>query len=178
MEVENTASTIRLWECCLFDSTDTVHLLTTKQNPSVLVKLQRDPHKQHIAHDMAREAEVYMALSGNKTVQPFIPRFFGHSTHLGVALTCIEKELDDFDDIGLENLSETVKQSAICSVLALSSVGVLHNDIALRNFVVSKEDPTRAKIIDFGRASISNDSKRLAEQVEHVKALLGVEGAE
>jgi hypothetical protein len=31
---------------------------------------------------------------------------------------------------------------------ALSDAGVLHNDIALRNFVRSRDDPNRAKIID------------------------------
>jgi hypothetical protein len=55
-----------------------------------------------------------------------------------------------------------------------SEAGVLHNVIIeLRNSVRSKRDlPSRAKIIDFGRASFSGDSKLLANQDESVKILL------
>ena len=56
----------------------------------------------------------------------------------------------------------------------LSKAGVLHNDIALRNIVQSKDDPTRAKIIDLGRAVFSKDKERLSEQIERIKFLLGV----
>lgn len=44
----------------------------------------------------------------------------------------------------------------------------------LRNFVESKEEPSRTKIIGFGRASVSNDSKRLAEQVGARQSAFGV----
>ena len=87
-------------------------------------------------------------------------------------MTCFEKELDDFDDIGLENLSDALKRSAVCAVEVLSKVGVLHNDIELRNIVKSKKDPCRAKIIDFGRASFCYDRQLLAKQVEWIKTLL------
>ena len=61
------------------------------------------------------------------------------------------------------------KRSAVQCVDALSKAGVLHNDIALRNFVQCKDDPNRAKIIDFGRAVFSNDVERLKKQLEHAK---------
>lgn len=138
------------------------------------MKLQNDPTKQHVADEMANEAYIYAALAGNESVQEVIPRFRGHSTHLGVAMTCIEQELDDFDDIGLENVSASLKQSAVDAVEVLSEVGILHNDIELRNIVKSKGDPSRAKIIDFGRASFSSDRKLLAKQVEDIRILLNM----
>ena len=169
------ASSICLWDCELFDSTDNIQLLTYKHDSSILVKLQRDPRKHHVAREMANEAQVYGSLlSKNQTLQRFIPRFYGHSTHLGVGLSCVEKELDDFDDIGLENLSEATKKSAVRCVEALSHAGVLHNDIELRNFVQSRDDPNRAKIIDFGRASFTNDKQLLLQQVEDAKIVLGI----
>jgi Ser/Thr protein kinase RdoA (MazF antagonist) len=90
-------------------------------------------------------------------------------------MTCIEKELDDFDDIGIENLSEALKRSAIRAVEILSEAGVLHNDIELRNIVQSKTDPECAKIIDFGRALFTSNRKELAKQVEQIKILLNTE---
>lgn len=53
---------------------------------------------------MAHEAEVYAALGDNEAVQEAIVTFHGHSARLGVAMTCIEQEMDDLDDIGLENV--------------------------------------------------------------------------
>lgn len=123
---------------------------------------------------MANEAKVYCELSKNRTVRPFIPRFLGYSTHLGVGLSCIGKELDDFDDIGLENLSESAKKSAFRCDEALSEAGLLHNDIELRNFVLCKDDPDRAKIIDFGRSTFTHNKELLQQQLEDAKILLGV----
>jgi hypothetical protein len=171
----NLAASLHPWECNVYDVTDSVLLLTTARDPTVLVKLQNDPRKKHVANEMAQEAAMYAALEGNEAVQEVIPRFRGHSTHLGVAMTCVEKELDDFDDIGLENLSDSLKQSAVHAIQVLSEAGVLHNDIELRNIVRSKRDPSRAKIIDFGRALFSGDSKLLVRQVESIKILLNIE---
>jgi hypothetical protein len=171
---DNLASTLYLWDCSLYDGTDTVQLLTTTKDDSVLVKLQRDARMAHVAKEMQHEADIYEALVG-ADLGDVISRFRGYSTHLGVAMSCVERELDDFDDIGLENLSDSLKESAVQCVMALSSAGVLHNDIDLRNIVQSRDDPTRAKIIDFGRATFSKDKVRLAKQVERVKILLKVE---
>jgi len=173
--VNNLAASLYPWECDVYDYTDSVLLLTTGKDPTVIVKLQIDPRMKHVADDMANEAAIYEALEGNEAVQKVIPCFRGHSTHLGVAMTCVEKELDDFDDIGLENLSGVLRRSAIRAVQVLSDAGILHNDIALRNIVQSKRDPSCAKIIDFGRASFSSDRKRLAKQVERIKTLLNTD---
>jgi predicted Ser/Thr protein kinase len=54
----------------------------------------------------------------------------------------------------------------------LREAGVLHNNMKLLNIVRIKRDPSRVKIIDFGRASFSGDSKLLAKQVESIKILL------
>jgi hypothetical protein len=170
----NLAASLHPWECNVYDATGLVLLLTTARDPTVIVKLQNNPLKKHVADEMAQEAAMYAALEGNEAVQEVIPRFRGHSTHLGVAMICVEKELDDFDDIGLENLSDSLKQSAVRAIQVLSEAG-LHNDIDLRTIVRSKRDPSRAKIIDFGRALFSADSKLLAKQVERIKILLNTE---
>jgi serine/threonine protein kinase len=72
-----------------------------------------------------------------------------------------------------KNLDE-LKQSAVRGVELLSKAGVLHNDIALRSIVQSRDDSTRAKIIDFGRAVFCKDKERLLEQNERIQFLLGV----
>lgn len=171
----NLAASLHPFDCDVFDHTDSLLLLVTKTDPNIIVKLQIDPKMKHVADDMANEAEIYKALEGKPAVKEVIPRFHGHSNHLGVAMTCIERELDDFEDIGLENLSVVLKHSAVRAVEVLSEAGVLHNDIELRNIVQSKRDPNCAKIIDFGRASFSCDRKLLSEQVAWTKTLLKID---
>jgi tRNA A-37 threonylcarbamoyl transferase component Bud32 len=78
----------------------------------------------------------------------------------------------DFDDMGIENLSEELKMSAVKSLRRLSQSGLLHNDVALRNIVQSRNDPKRAKILDFGRAEFSDDERLLQKQTEDLKFLL------
>jgi hypothetical protein len=168
---KNLAASLCPWECDVYDFTDSVLLLTTRKDPTVIVKLQSDPRIKHVADDMANEAAIFEALEGNEAVKEVVPCFRGHSTHLGVAMTCVEKERDDFDDIGLEHLSGVLQRSAVRAIEVLSEAGVLHNDIELRNIVKSKRDPSCAKIIDFGRASFSSDRKRLAKQVERIMTL-------
>lgn len=60
------------------------------------------------------------AFEGNRATKEVIPSLHGHSRHLGVAMTCIAKELDDFDNIGLKNLSDALKRSAVRAVEVLS----------------------------------------------------------
>ena len=172
---KNLAESLHPSDCDVYDHTDHVLLLIPKGHPNILVKLQIDPRKKHVAEDMANEAAVYKALEGNPALKEVILRFHGYSDHLGVAMTCVDKELDDFEDIGLENLSLALKHSAVRAIELLSEAGVLHNDIELRNFVQSKRDPTLAKIIDFGRASFSSDPKLLLQQVEWTKTLLKID---
>ena len=57
----------------------------------------------------------------------------------------------NFEDMGLENISNDLKLSAIESLDKLSSLGILHGDLALRNIVVSRENSSRAKFIAFER---------------------------
>ena len=167
----NIAAALHLSDCNLYDATETVQLFTTTRDPSVLVKLQRDPQLTHVGSEMENEAAMYKALA-KRGLGNAIPRFFGFSKHLGVAMSCLSKEMDNFDDIGVENLSRSLKESALQCVTALSSAGVLHNDVALRNFVQSRGNRERAKIIDFGRATCIDDQTALAAQVGRTKILL------
>jgi tRNA A-37 threonylcarbamoyl transferase component Bud32 len=166
------AASLYPWNCEVYDATDNILLMTTSKYPSLLVKMQK---KRHVLEEMASEAYIYAALGDNQAVQEAVVAFHGHSTHLGVAMTCIEREMDDLDDIGLEHVSEALKRSAVHAVSLLSDAGLLHNDLELRNIVQSKDDPDRAKIIDFGRAVFTSDQHLLAEQVKRVKSLLGVQ---
>jgi hypothetical protein len=170
---KNLATSLYPWNSEVYDATDNILLMTTSNYPSL--KMQQNPRKRHVLEEMAHEAEIYAALWDNEAAQEAVVAFHGRSTHLGAAMTCIELEMDDLDDIGLEHVSEALKRSAVHAVSLLSDAGLLHNDLELRNIVQSKDDPDRAKIIDFGRAVFTSDQHLLAKQVERVKSLLGVQ---
>lgn len=172
------ADQILLHDCEVEDATETVQLLSNKKYPGMLIKLQRDRERTPVAQEMEQEAFVYQKLLSMKDsshiVRDAIPLFYGFSKHVGVAMICLGLEGDDFEDIGLENISVPLKRSAIQSMEALSRVGILHGDIALRNIVQSRENPNHAKIVDFGRAQFSQDKTALREQVESLKLILGL----
>jgi len=165
---------IHMWDCTLIDVTDTVQLLTPTTRPSMLIKLQRDPRAFHVASEMQREATIYESMYKRGDVAEIIPQYFGYSTHLGVSMLILGMEGSSFDDIGLENLPLELKLSAVECLRRLSAIGILHNDIALRNIVQDRTHRTRAKIIDFGRAEISSDEVLLEEQVEALERILGL----
>lgn len=169
------ASSVMMWNCTLIDATDTVQLLPLKHNPDgpVLVKMQRNEKEQHVAYEMKHEASIYQAMRERIDLEDVIPDFYGYSTHLGVSLLCTGLEGSNFEDIGLENISQELKQSAVDGMKRLSAAGVLHNDVALRNIVQTRLDPRRAKIIDFGRATFSNDDDQLQQQVYSLERVLG-----
>ena len=48
----------------------------------------------HVAKEMANEAEMFQALAGKADLQGVLSCFWGYSTHLGVGMTCIERELE------------------------------------------------------------------------------------
>ena len=121
---------------------------------------------------MRREAEIYEILSASEELQCAIPAYYGYSDHLGVAMVCLGMEGPDLDDLGIENLSEELKLSALESLRQLNQAGLLHNDLELRNIVQSRQDPNRAKIIDFGRAAFSDDAFLLQQQMKDLKFLL------
>ena len=152
--------------------TDNVKLFSCKKYPFVLLKMQRDPRDSHVAEEMVWEAKVYGELSKNADVANAVPVFYGFSTHLGVPLPCVSAEGPSFADIGFEHLSRELKMSAMQSLQLLSQAGLVHNDLALRNIVQSKENTKEAKIIDFGRAEFTENRELLQEQVETLKAIL------
>ena len=92
---------------------------------------------KHIATEMANEANIYKTLKADVEVRGSIPSFFGFSNHMGVALLCTKREGEDFEEIGLENLSQELKVSAVESLQLLSNAGVLHGYLELRNIVHS-----------------------------------------
>ena len=169
---EGFASLVCMWDCKLIDFTTNTKILLKKSDPSVLVKIPHRPRAEDVVKEMEQEAVVYQKLAGNTEVQHAIPKFYGFSTHLGVPMLCISREGPDFEDIGVENLSDELKASAVQCVRRLGLAGVLHQDLALRNIVQSSEDPQQAKIIDFGRAEFTRDRRLLEEQVSHVATLL------
>jgi RIO-like serine/threonine protein kinase len=156
-------------DCDIEGHNDNVQLLSNKKYPWLFIKLERDPQCAHVAEEMEHEAFIYKKLSSSRAAQGAVPSF-RFSKHIGVA-----REGVDFDDIGIENIPLQLKLSAIESLQAVSAVGILHGDLALRNIVQSREDPDRAKIIDFGRAEVSTDSIALQYQVKSLKAMLGLD---
>ena len=74
--------------------------------------------------------------------------------------------------VGLSNLTQSLKVSG---VKLISNASVLHPDLALRNIVQSRTDPNKAKIVDFGRAVITDDNELLENQVESMRHMLGLE---
>jgi serine/threonine protein kinase len=170
---ENIAASLEETDCAVYDVARNVSLLTNTRYPNVLIKMQKR-RSNRVASEMEREATMYIELQKNKKVAQVIPTFYGFSRRWGVPILCLEREGDDFDDLGLQNLSLRVRRSALSAVKVLSDAGVLHNDLALRNFVLGRNDKNVAKVVDFGRASITSNKKKLKEQVKEAKQILGV----
>jgi tRNA A-37 threonylcarbamoyl transferase component Bud32 len=164
------ASDVRL-ECCelLFQS-DYVTLLGTPCGRAV-VKYVRDPRMTENVRELRREAAMYELLC-KTACEDVIPSFRGLDETRGIPIICISAEGEDFEDIGLENLDPELKRSALAAVRAFSECGFFHGDLALRNIVQSKSDPTHAKLIDFGRTRCSQDQRELDNQICHARALL------
>lgn len=161
-----------MWDFKLLYCTANTKILLKKSDPSVLIKIPHHTHAGDVAKEIEKEAAIYRKLAGNSEVQDAIPRFYGFSTHLGVPMLCIGREGPDFEDIGVENLSDALKESAVQCLRRLGRAGVVHHDLALRNIVQSAGDPQRAKIIDFGRAEFTQDQRLLQEQVTDLETLL------
>ncbi|KAL3903826.1 MAG: hypothetical protein SGILL_010298 [Bacillariaceae sp.] len=166
------ASQVFMWDCNIVDFTSNVKILSKKNDMSVLIKIPLRSDAVHIASEIENEAAMYQGLAGNSEVRDVIPKYFGFSTHLGVPMLCVGREGMDFDDIGLENLSEALKASALDCLRRLAHAGVVHHDLALRNIVQSADNPEHAKIIDFGRAEFTQDERLLQEQVSRLEFIL------
>jgi hypothetical protein len=132
------AARIVMSDCDVEDANDNVQMLSNRKHPLILIKLQRDRQRVHVAEEMEQEALINRKLSNLSPAKDAAPSFHGFSTPIGVALLCLGREGIDFDDIGLENMSMQLKLSAIDSLQALSAVGILHGDLALRNIVQSR----------------------------------------
>jgi hypothetical protein len=156
----------------IVDMTENVKILSTNKDPSMLIKMQRDPRVKDVAEEMEHEAAIYKAIYNELSEKAYaknaIPEFHGFSTHLGSALLCVGKEGPDFEDIGVENLSHELKMSAV------SQAGLVHHDLALRNIFQSEKNPKQAKIIDFGRAEFTENQKLLQNQMEILESMLRI----
>lgn len=173
---ELSASKIELWNCRHLASTQFTKLFSTPcGNGFVKIVIERKMEQQVL--ELENEAAVYGHMLANKVDPGAIPAFFGCSDHVGVPLLCLGMEGSSFDDIGLSNLTLSLKESAVQALQAISNVGVLHGDLALRNIVQSRADPNKAKIVDFGRAVLTDDEDLLDGQVESVKRMLGLDAS-
>ena len=95
-------------------------------------------HFPHVATELEREAKMHVEPQKDNTIAQVVPRFYGFSRHWGVPILCLEQEGDDFDDLGLYTSSLPTRESALSDVREVCGAGILHNDLALRNFVVSR----------------------------------------
>jgi hypothetical protein len=89
---EEFATNVYMWDCELVGGNENIKLLSSKKDPSVLIKMQRDPTKKHVAEQMENEASIYKVLSRNTEVREALPSFRGFSNHLGVVMLCTGRE--------------------------------------------------------------------------------------
>lgn len=164
-------------DCEVDDSNDNVQLLSNRKYPEVLVKLQRYRECRHVAEEMEQEAMVYRNLTSSRSfiATNATPSFHGFCTRDGVAMLCLGREGDDFDDIGIENISMPLKLSAVRA----ESSGCQRRWRPTWRRCIEERCPKQgesrhAKIIDFGRARFSKDKRALREQVQELKDMLGV----
>lgn len=168
------ASDIELWNCTVIKALTGVHILSTSCG-SRIVKMVRPRWGSRFTHAMAeikQEAATYEFVQEQDPNCDAVPAFFGMSDHPGVPLILLSMEGPSFEEIGLENLSNELKKSAVESLLCLATMGILHGDVALRNVVQSKSNQQKAKIIDFGLSSICSDQTLLRWQVDLLERLL------
>lgn len=152
---------IDLWRCQHLRTTRYTKLFSTPCGNG-FVKIVSDPRMVPQVYELENEAKIYSHLLNNGAgTGEAVPYFFGLSSHYRVPVLCLGLEGPSFEEIGLDSLSSSLKWSAIDSLLFVGRAGVLHGDLALRNIVQSKNDPTRAKIIDFGRACVTEDKSLL-----------------
>jgi tRNA A-37 threonylcarbamoyl transferase component Bud32 len=166
------ASCIQLSECQLLWTTEFIKILLTKCGYGI-VKMVRDPRMTFQAAELQHEARIYRILM-NAACADAVPEFFGFSDRYGVPLLCVAAEGDDFEDIGLENISSDLKHSAVAALERISECGILHGDLAMRNIVRSRHRHESAKFIDFGRAQTTKNTKLLDAQVIALKNMLGI----
>jgi tRNA A-37 threonylcarbamoyl transferase component Bud32 len=166
------ASHIQLSECILLNTTAFVKILVTKCGRGI-VKMVRDPRMLDQVAELRHEALIYGMLQSSACAG-VVPDFYGSSEHFGVPLLCMAAEGDDFEDVGLENLSPRLKLSAVAALQRISGCGVLHGDVALRNIVRSRQCQDHAMFIDFGRAQITTDTVLLDAQVGALENMLRI----
>lgn len=173
MHIAPDGSLLKLSECQLIMDLDNCKIMLTKCGRGIvkMVPAKRKLAQQALA--MRHEAHVYQELQ-NTVCARFIPTFYGFDESLGVPILCVGAEDDDFEDIGLENLPLKLRLSAMEGIRALSACGWCHGDLELRNIVRARDDPTRAKIIDFGKSHWTKDKTLLAAQVSDAAFLLGM----
>lgn len=167
------ASTLSAEDCELLYSTDRAKLAVHRKHPFVLIKIARG--KQNVIEELDHEISVYEELMKLPLASKAITTYYGGSKHLGSPLLCLGHEGPTLDEIGVDNASKALRLSALNAVESLSSVGLIHGDLELRNIVQSSTDPTRALIIDFGRAFFTQDQRELDQQIEAAKHLLLLE---
>src|SRR5262249_4103894 len=116
----------------------------------------RDPRLAHHALELENESKMYQLMWDCSDA---VPVFFGFTNKSGVPLILLSAEVptitnasiginghlsqclqgSNFEDIGIENLPLSLRVSAVRALKKISSLGILHGDIALRNVVRSKQ---------------------------------------
>jgi tRNA A-37 threonylcarbamoyl transferase component Bud32 len=163
-------SVLSLRDCNLVMSREFCKILITKDS-SRFVKMVKHPRMVHHVKELRNEAAMYAYLKTTPCAA-FIPSFHGLDESSGVPMMCTGAEDLDFEEIGQENLPLKLTRSALRAVTSLREQGVYHGDLALRNIVRSRQNPHRAKLIDFGRSSVTNDPMLLDEQIERARSIL------
>ena len=126
-----------------------------------------------VLKELRREAEAYARLRPLQGVR--VPRFLTTVGYLGGCVQILATEyagvsLEEFVDEEKERVPRELAAAALAALDAVHARGVLHGDVALRNFVVRRESDGAVLLLDFGFAVFREEVPREDEWLERVRA--------
>ena len=109
---------------------------------------------REVLGEMQREHEAYNRLEALQG--KVVPRFLAEGGYLGGCVQLLATEyagasLDDHEDVAALPIARDVATRALAALDAVHAAGVLHGDVALRNFVMREVDGA-VLVLDFGFA--------------------------
>ena len=115
---------------------------------------ESDDEWREVLGEMQREHEAYNRLEALQG--KVVPRFLAEGGYLGGCVQLLATEyagasLDDHEDVAALPIARDVATRALAALDAVHAAGVLHGDVALRNFVMREVDGA-VLVLDFGFA--------------------------
>jgi tRNA A-37 threonylcarbamoyl transferase component Bud32 len=135
-----------------------------------------DVYKQyHMIRELENELTVYERL---KSLQGQCIPHCVHDTVLfraNIAFLIFSYEGTQITDKMVPDLPLCARKQAVCDLMQINDLGIMHNDIVLRNLVWNGERQ-RIVFIDFGNSTLieEEDEKKREGEIKLLKELLGV----